>query len=106
MTELDNLYSDPQREKMAIIKLRSLRQMKDQLVAEYTSKFNLIAVDCQRYAGLALIQQYINGLKDEVQDLLFTMLEPISLQGAADQAMKCNTKLAILKANRDLRNAY
>ena len=72
-------------------KIRNLRQG-TRSASNYASKFRQLACDIN-WDEPALISQFYSGLQNGVKDLLLTLSNPLALDEAIDQAVKCDNRL-------------
>ena len=62
------------------------------MASNYASKFWQLACDIN-WDELASISQFYSGLQNGVKDLLLTLPDPLTLNEAINQAMKCDNRL-------------
>ena len=77
--------------RLATTKICSLRQG-TRLASNYVSEFWQLACDIN-WDEPALISQFYSGLQDGVKDLLLTLPDPLTLDEAINQAVKCDNRL-------------
>jgi Retrotransposon gag protein len=91
LMEFEANFGDTDRERTAANKIRRLRQG-SRSASEYASEFRQLACDIS-WDDAALRDQFREGLRDDVKDLLLTFADPTSLDAAIAQAIRCDNRL-------------
>ena len=79
-------------------KIRSLGQG-TRSTSDYASEFRQLACNIN-WDEPALISQFYSGLQDGVKDLLLTLSNPLTLDEAINQAVKCDNRLFERRQNK------
>lgn len=91
MVAFEEAFGEHDKIRSATTKIRGLRQgMRSASV--YASDFRQLACDIN-WGDQALISQFQWGLRDDVKDLLLTMPDPVTLNEAISQAVRCDNRL-------------
>ncbi len=91
MAEFEAVFGDSDKAKTSANKLHRLQQGTRSAIV-YTSEFRQLACDVN-WGEAALIDQFRCGLRDDVQDLLLTLVDPSSFSEAITQALRCDNRL-------------
>jgi len=91
MVEFETVFGDTDKARTSANKLRQLQQG-TRSATVYASKFRQLACDVN-WGEVALIDQFRYGLRDDVQDLLFTLVDPSSFNEVITQAIRCDNRL-------------
>jgi hypothetical protein len=91
MAEFEAVFGDSDKARTSTNKLRRLQQG-THLAIVYASKFRQLAY-AVNWGEAALIDQFRCGLRDDVQDLLLTLVDPSSFSEAITQAIQCDNRL-------------
>lgn len=84
-------FSEHDKTRSATTKIRNIRQGA-RSASTYASEFRQLACDIN-WDEPALISQFYYGLQDGVKDLLLTLPDPLTLDEAINQAIKCDNRL-------------
>jgi hypothetical protein len=91
MAEFEAVFGDSDKARTSANKLRHLQQGTRSAIV-YASKFKQLAYDVN-WGEAALIDQFRCGLRDDVQDLLLTLVDPSSFSETITQAIRCDNHL-------------
>jgi hypothetical protein len=91
MAEFEAVFRDSDKARTLANKLRRLQQGTRSAIV-YASEFRQLACDVN-WGEAALIDQFCCGLRDDVQDLLLTFVDPSSFSEAITQAIWCDNRL-------------
>jgi hypothetical protein len=91
MAEFEAVFGDSDKVRTSANKLRRLQQGTCSTIV-YASKFRQLACNVN-WGEAALIDQFRCGFRDDVQDLLLTLVDPSSFSEAITQAIRCNNRL-------------
>jgi hypothetical protein len=91
MAEFEAMFGDSDKAMTSANKLRWLQQG-TRLATVYASEFRQLACDIN-WGEAALIDQFRCGLRDDVQDLLLTLVDLSSFNEAITQAIWCDNRL-------------
>jgi hypothetical protein len=91
MAEFEVVFGDSDKARTSANKLRRLQQGTRSAIV-YASEFRQLACDVN-WGEVALIDQFRCGLRDDVQDLLLTLIDPSSFSEAITQAIRCDNRL-------------
>ena len=91
LTEFEATFEETYRRRAALTKIYSLQQG-NRAASTYASEFHQLACDVGR-GDQALRDQFRRGLRGEVKKLLLIFPEPISLNEAITQAVRCDNCL-------------
>jgi hypothetical protein len=91
MAEFEAVFGDSDKARTLTNKLRRLQQGTRSAIV-YALEFKQLAYDVN-WGEAALIDQFLCGLRDDVQDLLLTLADPSSFNEAITQAIRCDNCL-------------
>ena len=89
--ELEACFGDTDRQRTAVNRLSNLRQG-SRPASAYASEFRQIAVDTT-WDDIALRDCFRRGLREDVKDMLLSMVDPQSLAEAIKFAVRCDNRL-------------
>lgn len=93
-----NAFDDHERRFKSQHRLMSLRQG-SRSVATYSQEFRSLALHTQ-WDTAALLAHYIQGLRDDIQDLLICLTDPTSIDEAIAKATACEVRIHSRARNR------
>ncbi len=91
MEKFEAMFGDSDKAKTLANKLRRLQQ-RTRSTTVYASKSRQLAYDV-KWGEAALIDQFRYGLRDDVQDLLLTLVDLFSFSEVITQAIRCDNHL-------------
>jgi hypothetical protein len=91
MAKFEAVFGDSDKARISANKLHRLQQG-TRSATVYASKFRQLTCDVN-WGEAALIDQFRCGLRDDVQDLLLTLVDPSSFSKVITQAIQCDNRL-------------
>jgi hypothetical protein len=91
LEDFEPAFGDSDKARTAANKIRSLTQG-NRPASTYASEFRLLACDLT-WGESALIDQFHEHLRSDVKDLLLTMKDPVTLNEAITNAIRCDNRL-------------